>query len=103
LSVGELRAQQAVRIETSSLPNGTIGAAYSQPLVASRGTVPYVWSISSGALPAGLTLAANGLISGTPTSAGRVSFTVRVTDSSSQKGTDTQALSITINYPPLTI
>jgi hypothetical protein len=52
-------------------------------LSASGGTAPYSWSISSGALPAGLTLASSGQITGTPTTAGSFSFTVKVADSSS--------------------
>jgi hypothetical protein len=103
LTARGLHAQQSPRIDTGSLPDGTVGVNYNQVLAASRGTPPYVWSQSAGSLPAGLNLAANGTISGTPASAGKATFTVRVTDSSSQKRTDTQQLSITIVNPPLTI
>ena len=73
-----------VTITTSSLPNGTVGTAYSATLSASGGTTPYTWSISAGSLPAGLTLnASTGAITGTPTTAGTFSFTAKVTDSSS--------------------
>ncbi len=54
-----------LQITTSSLPAGIVGTTYSQVLAASGGTPPYGWSIASGSLPAGLTLAANGTISGT--------------------------------------
>ncbi|KVP39795.1 Ig domain-containing protein [Burkholderia ubonensis] len=37
------------------------------------------WSVSSGALPAGLTLGVNGLLSGTPTAAGAASFELQAT------------------------
>jgi hypothetical protein len=51
-------------------------------LQATGGTTPYSWSISSGALPAGLIIsAATGTISGTPTAAGSFSFTASATDS----------------------
>ena len=73
----------ALVITTSSLPAGTVGVAYSQALGASGGTPPYTWSVASGSLPAGLSLAAGGTISGTPGTAGSSSFTVRVTDSAS--------------------
>lgn len=43
-------------ITTPSLPNGTVGSAYSQSLAASGGVPPYTWSVSSGALPGGLSL-----------------------------------------------
>ncbi|HYM75013.1 MAG TPA: FG-GAP-like repeat-containing protein [Candidatus Dormibacteraeota bacterium] len=81
-------------VTTTSLPGGTVGVAYSQALAATGGTTPYTWSVSSGSLPAGLSLTAAGVISGTPTTAGTANFTVKVTDS---KGlTATKPLSIVI-------
>ena len=56
-----------IRILTTSLPNYTVGEPYSYQLVASGGSGNYAWKIESGTLPAGLTLSASGLISGTPT------------------------------------
>src|SRR5450756_776271 len=91
----------ALGITTSSLPAGIVGVAYSQALGASGGTPPYTWSVASGSLPAGLSLAAGGTISGTPGTAGSSSFTVRVTDSASASAT--AALSLTINPPALGI
>src|SRR5205085_230564 len=88
-------------ISTSSLPAGTVGAAYSQALTATGGSTPYTWSISAGSLPAGLTLSAGGTISGTPGSAGTSNFTVKVTDSASVSMT--AALSLTVNPPALSI
>jgi len=82
-----------VTITTTSLPDATIGTAYSQTLAAAGGTTPYTWSITTGTLPAGLTLAAStGVISGTPTAAATSSFTVTVTDAGGV--TAKQALSI---------
>ena len=67
-------------IVTGALPNGKVGNAYSKTLVANSGTAPYAWSIIGGALPAGLSLSADGVISGTPTTAGTAGVTVQVTD-----------------------
>ena len=83
-------------ITTSSLPLGNSGKAYSTTLQASGGTAPYSWSISSGSLPAGLTLSSSGQISGTPTTAATSSFTVKATDSSSPAQSKTASLSITV-------
>src|ERR1022692_1974356 len=91
----------ALGITTSSLPAGTVGVAYSQALVASGGSPPYSWAVASGALPAGLSLAPGGTLSGTPGAAGAGSFTVRVTDSAS--ASSTAALSLTINPAALGI
>ncbi len=83
-------------------PSGTIGTAYTDTLTAAGGTTPYTFSVSAGTLPAGLTLnASTGVVSGTPTTAGTSSFTVKVTDAKS--ATATFATSITILSSVLTI
>ena len=87
-------------ITTVALPAGTVGAAYSQTLVATGGDGALVWSLASGTLPAGLDLSADGAISGAPSAVGTSSFTVRVADSDDVTGAsdeDTQELSITIH------
>jgi hypothetical protein len=97
-------------ITTSSLPAGIVGTPYSQALAAVGGSPPYAWSLSSGAFPGGLTLSANGAISGTPLSSGPFSVTVQVTDSAGIKTTNTLALQIqpgpvqitTASLPPYT-
>jgi large repetitive protein len=76
-----VRINAAPAITTSSLPDGTLGGAYSQTIQVSNGTSPYTFSLVSGALPAGLGLSASsGTISGTPTSAGPSNFTISVID-----------------------
>lgn len=67
-------------VTTTSLPNGTVGAAYSSPVTASGGTAPYTYSASG--LPGGLAMnRASGAISGTPAQSGKASATITVTDS----------------------
>jgi hypothetical protein len=97
-------AVKALQVTTASLPDGTGGAAYSAKLAASGGIKPYTWSITTGALPAGLTLVpANGLISGRPSAVGTSAFTVTVTDSQDPAATASADLSITVNVRTLTI
>ena len=85
-------------VATSSLVTGTVGLAYSQTLQANSGTPPYTWSVTTGGLPAGLSLSPRGTISGTPTTAGTSSFTVRVVDSSTPVAQSaTASLGMTIN------
>jgi hypothetical protein len=92
-------APATLSITTSSLPSGQVGASYSATLVATGGTTPYTWSISSGSLPAGLTLnAATGAITGTPTApASATPLTFTVTDSSSPAQTASAMLTLTIS------
>ncbi len=94
-----------VTITTTSLPNGVPGQPYSASLQASGGTAPYTWSVASGSLPAGLSLSSGGVISGTPTSAGTSTFTVKATDSSASPGpySATQQLTITVPLSSLVI
>ena len=98
-----------VTITTNSpLPSGISGTAYSQTLAASGGVPPYSnWTVSSGTLPAGLTLnASTGILGGIPTAAGPFNFTVSVQDSTPSSGVQTgsKAFALTINAPvPLSI
>jgi WD40 repeat protein len=91
-------APAGLAVTTASLPGGTVGAAYSATLAATGGTPPYNWSITTGALPAGLSLnAATGAVTGTPTAAGTANFTVQVADSASPTpATATHPLSIAV-------
>ena len=67
-----------IKIITPTLPGGTLNTPYSGPIAAVGGCEPYTWSLSGGALPAGLSLdPATGVISGTPTESG--SFPIEVT------------------------
>jgi hypothetical protein len=84
-------------IKTSGpLPAGATGVSYSQNLGAAGGLAPYSFSVITGSLPAGLTLA-NGTISGIPTTAGTSSFTVRVLDSSTPPLNFQRNFALTIN------
>jgi hypothetical protein len=90
-------------ITTSSLSDGTVGAAYNQTVRSSGGTAPYFWTLSAGSLPAGLHLGAGSAssvtVSGTPNAAqNSVSFTIQVTDSKNHAAT--QHLSLNIKNPP---
>ncbi|NYF90957.1 beta strand repeat-containing protein [Tunturibacter empetritectus] len=90
-------------ITTSTLPSGTESTAYSSTLQASGGTPAYTWSISTGSLPAGLTLAATtGVISGTPSVTGTSSFTATVSDNGTPVQTKSVTVSITLSaaQPP---
>jgi hypothetical protein len=64
----------------SPLVSGEVSYAYSTQLSGAKGIAPYTFAVVSGALPAGLSLAPNGAISGTPTAVGAASFGVQITD-----------------------
>ncbi len=82
-------------VSTTSLPSATAGAAYTATLAASGGTAPYRWSLSAGALPAGLGLdAGTGKISGTPAAAASAQLTVKVSDAGGTNATKALALTV---------
>ncbi|ASK98531.1 autotransporter outer membrane beta-barrel domain-containing protein [Xanthomonas citri pv. vignicola] len=94
-------AAPTIAVAPSTVPTATRGTAYSQTLSASGGTAAYTYAITSGALPAGITLASNGTLSGTATVEGTFNFTVQATDANSFTGT--QAYSLTVAGPNLVL
>ena len=92
----------AIVLAPATLPNTTVGVAYSQTLTASGGTLPYTFTVISGAPPVGLTLAPTGALTGTPTVAGTSTFTVRVTDAAGCTATRSYTLTTLTAVPTLT-
>jgi hypothetical protein len=90
-----------INISPSTLPDGQTGQTYNQTLTASGGTGPYTFNVTTGTLPAGLTLSSSGTLSGTPTATGSSSFSVTATASTGCTGTG--AYTLTINPPPVAL
>jgi uncharacterized protein (TIGR03437 family) len=87
-----------VTLSPATLPEGRVAKAYQQTLMATGGGT-FSFTVSEGALPPGLSLAAaSGVLAGTPTSAGTFNFTIRATSSNTCSGT--QAYSLTIAALP---
>jgi hypothetical protein len=91
----------AITLSPATLPAGTVGAAYSQTMTASGGTAPYVFTVSAGTLPAGLTLTSAGVLAGTPTAAGTSSVTIRATDANGCLAERTYSLLVVTPLPTL--
>jgi hypothetical protein len=93
-----------VKIQTSSLPSGSIGTAYSATIQAPGGTLPYTWWVQSGVLPPGLSLdpctRACANIVGTPSSAGTYSFAIEVRGHGGMTSTASYTVTIPGNDPP---
>ncbi len=90
-----------ISLSPGSLSNGTVGSAYSQTITASNGASPYTFAVTSGSLPAGLTLSNAGELSGTPTAAGTSNFTVTATDANGCTGN--KSYSLAVACPTITI
>src|ERR1700746_1480874 len=89
-------AGQSLTLQGSLPSTGTVGTSYSGSLSTSNGPPPYTFSLSSGALPNGLTLNPAGQVSGTPSKAGSFQFTIKVKD----KNSATASGSFTITIAP---
>jgi LPXTG-motif cell wall-anchored protein len=100
--VGSLKVNAAPTLTGGALPNGTVDVGYSQSIAgnAGGGTTPYSFALDgTSSLPAGLQLATDGTISGTPTAAvTNHPFDVTLTDNSGLTAAATYTL--TVNAAP---
>ena len=88
-------------VTTSSLPGATVGIPYSTTLAATGGTPPYTWSIVTGNAP-GLTMASNGVYSGTPAASGNDPLLIQVADHLGLTGTANLTLAVAADGPSVT-
>ncbi len=96
--VGSSGTPAPLTVTTSALPNAQVNTTYTSTLAASGGTVPYTWALTSGTLPAGLTLnPTTGEITGMPTaSVTAVPLAFAVKDSASPAQSSSANLSLTV-------
>ncbi len=94
-------AAPTIAVTPATIAPATAGAAYSVALAGSGAVAPYSFALGTGTLPAGITLSANGVLSGTPTASGSFPFTVTVRDANGQTGT--ASLTLVVNVPTITI
>jgi len=81
-----------LNLSPATLPNAIAGVAYNQAFSATGATAPYSYQITSGSLPAGLTLSSVGVLTGSPTAVGSFSFTVQASDANAFTGSRTHNL-----------
>ena len=90
-------------ISTTSLPSAFQDQAYNHQLQTAGGTGPFTWTVSSGALPTGLTLSVAGSITGTASVVGSTSFTVLVTDTRGTGASRDFSLGVDPSIPPMSV
>ena len=96
-----VQAVTPLLVATTALPSGQVGMTYSATLAANGGISPYSWSLASGTLPAGLALASNGTLTGTPTAAtSGTALTFRVSDAEKTPQSKTAGLSLSVAAAP---
>ncbi len=87
-----------ITLAPGTLPDGAVGAAYSQTITATGGTPPRSFAVTAGTPPSGPNLSSAGTLSGTPSGEGASGFTVTATDANSCTGSLDYVL--TINAAP---
>ncbi len=92
----------AVSPGAGALTAGQTGAAYSRTLTTSTCNAIVTYTLQSGSLPAGLSLSSGGVISGTPTTVGNSSFTVRASYPGVQFTDTAYSIDITLGAPVFT-
>ena len=95
-------ACQTITVNNPAVNTGVAGSAFSQTFTQSGGIGATTFTLASGTLPSGLTLAANGVLSGTPTVTGTFPITVSVTDANGCTGTGA-TYNLTINCQTITV
>lgn len=94
-------AAPTIVIDPATLPGAIASLAYAQTFSATGGTAPYTFTVTAGALPAGLRLhGATGAITGTPTAAAMATFTVTATDALGFTGTRSYTLAVSERPDP---
>lgn len=93
----------SLSITVGPLPNGTVGVPYNSPIGVAGGLAPYACTVTAGTLPAGLSLGAGCVVSGTPTAAGTANLMVKAIDSSNPVLTTTGPVSLTISPAGLSV
>ena len=94
-----------ITLSPTTLPNGLVGSAYNQTVSASPGlnAGTYSYSVTTGSLPAGLSLnAATGAIAGTPTTGGTSNFTITALTTSQCGGSQSYSIFVQPLCPTVT-
>ena len=99
----EVKEGGLILTTTSPLKKATEGKAYNTAFEASGGSKPYFFGLTSGALPAGLVLAADGSLAGTPSEDGIFTFSLKALDNGNPPSTATRTYELSVGLAALEI
>jgi len=84
----------SISVSPATLDAAVSGKSYSKVLTGSGGTSPYSFALTTGTLPAGLTLASDGTLAGTPSATGTFAFAITATDANGATGSKGYSLQV---------
>lgn len=90
----------SLAVSPGTLAPVAVNVPTSQAMSAQGGVAPYTWSLAGGALPAGLTLSADGRLTGTPTETGDFTFSIQLSDAAPSPATRTRSISLRVFPAP---
>jgi uncharacterized protein (TIGR03437 family) len=93
--VGNLRYTGPATVSMFALEEARVA------LVAEGGTAPYRWVLTNGMLPGGITLTPEGVLAGTPITAGSAAVTLRLTDAGGRSADVPLTISVGVSRPVL--
>jgi len=96
-----VNAAPSVTLTLSSPPAATVGMTYTGTIGVSGGTAPYSCALAGSTAPAGLTLN-NCTLTGTPTTAGSFTLSIKATDAGSPSNPTTANVTVVVNSAPST-
>ncbi|MBZ5720972.1 MAG: Ig domain-containing protein [Acidobacteriia bacterium] len=101
LAVGQQGAATGppLAVRTTTLPKAFLRQPFRFQLQAEGGIAPLKWEVTDGALPGGVGLSKDGMLSGAPSAPGEFHFTVTVTDSGRPAYQRSQALTLLVVSP----
>jgi hypothetical protein len=106
ITIASAASCPAITIAPAALSDLRVGVSSTNfaTITGSGGTSPYVFTVTAGSLPPGVVLSSSGTLSGTPTTAGLFTFTVRGTDAAGCFAERSYTLAVNAaSCPPLTL
>ena len=92
---------EPLKVASPVVDPAVAGEPYRFELLSAFGRAPFAWSLAAGALPEGLSLSGQGLVSGTPVRAGNAKPTLQVADAAGRSARKTFEFAVEEDRPPV--
>jgi hypothetical protein len=93
ISIAAAPGCPSITVSPAALPNATLATTYRADLSATGGAAPYAFAVTAGVLPPGISLS-GGVLTGTPNTAGRYTFTITAADTNKCAGSASYTIEV---------